>query len=236
MSQLPLDRLLNRLITHGQLTVQDTSGAFHVFGSTATGPGVTIRLRDSNMVRRFMRRPGIVLGEAYMDGSYTIEHGTLREFLEIVVASSRGREPKGLLARVLRGVDSLRRNGVERASRNVRHHYDIDHALYELFLDRDMQYSCAYWRDGVTSLEQAQVDKKRHIAGKLLLKPGMKVLDIGSGWGGMALHLAREHGVEVTGVTLSVDQYETSSRRSAEAGLSDRVTFKLQDYRDEPAT
>jgi cyclopropane-fatty-acyl-phospholipid synthase len=236
MSLLPLDRLLHRLITHGQLTIQDSSGAAHVFGSTATGPAVTIRFRDGNLVRRFLRSPGLVFGEAYMDGSYTIERGTLREFLEIVVASSRGREPKGFLARLLRGAESFRRNGAERASRNVRHHYDIDHALYELFLDKDMQYSCAYWRDGVTSLEEAQVDKKRHIASKLLLRPGMKVLDIGSGWGGMALHLAREHGVEVTGVTLSVDQYETSVRRAAEARLADRVTFKLQDYRNEPET
>jgi cyclopropane-fatty-acyl-phospholipid synthase len=103
----------------------------------------------------------------------------------------------------------------------------------ERFLDEDMQYSCAYWRDGVTSLEEAQLDKKRYIAAKLLLRPGMKVLDIGSGWGGMALYLAREHGVEVTGVTLSLDQYQTSVRRAQEAGLSDRVTFKLQDYRHE---
>ncbi|MCW5715631.1 MAG: class I SAM-dependent methyltransferase [Bauldia sp.] len=235
MSLFPLDRLLNRLVTHGKLTIQDAAGTRHVFGSAATGPEVELRFHDGNLVRRFMRSPGVVIGEAYMDGSYTIEHGTLREFLEIVVASSRGKEPKGLLARLLRGAESFRRNGAERASKNVRHHYDIDHALYELFLDRDMQYSCAYWRDGVTSLEEAQIDKKRHIAGKLLLKPGMKVLDIGSGWGGMALHLAREHGVEVTGVTLSVDQFETSKRRAAEAGLSDRVTFKLQDYRDEPA-
>lgn len=235
MSLFPLDRLLKRLVTHGQLTIQDASGQTHVFGSAATGPAVTIGFRDAGLVRRFMRSPGLVIGEAYMDGSYTIERGTLREFLEIVVASSRGREPKGFLARLLRGAEQFRRNGAERASRNVRHHYDIDHALYELFLDADLQYSCAYWRDGVTSLEEAQLAKKRHIAGKLLLKPGMKVLDIGSGWGGMALYLAREHGVEVTGVTLSVDQFETSRRRAVEAGLADRVTFKLQDYRDEPA-
>jgi cyclopropane-fatty-acyl-phospholipid synthase len=99
-----------------------------------------------------------------------------------------------------------------------------------------MQYSCAYWRDGVTSLEQAQYDKKQHLAGKLLLEPGMTVLDIGCGWGGLALHLAREYGVRVTGVTLSTDQHETAVRRAAEAGLADRVTFKLQDYRLEPET
>ena len=129
-----------------------------------------------------------------------------------------------------------RRNDGVRASRNVQHHYDIDHRLYELFLDEDMQYSCAYWREGVTSLDQAQRDKKRHIAKKLLLEPGMEVLDIGCGWGGLALTLARDYGVRVTGVTLSNDQYQTSLKRAQEAGLSDRVTFKLLDYRNEPGS
>ena len=127
-------------------------------------------------------------------------------------------------------------NRIGRAEQNVRHHYDLSNRLYELFLDSDMQYSCAYWREGTDSLEQAQLDKKRHIARKLRLEPGMEVLDIGSGWGGLALHLAREHGVKVTGVTLSKNQFETSTRRAAEAGLADRVTFKLLDYRLETGT
>jgi cyclopropane-fatty-acyl-phospholipid synthase len=171
-----------------------------------------------------------------MDGAYSFEAGTLRDFLEIVVVSSDGREPKGLVgAALVKAAELTRRNNGARATRNVRHHYDIDHRLYEMFLDEDMQYSCGYWREGVASLDQAQREKKRHIARKLLLEPGMEVLDIGSGWGGLALTLARDYGVRVTGVTLSMDQYQTSLRRAQEAGLSDRVTFKLLDYRDEPS-
>jgi cyclopropane-fatty-acyl-phospholipid synthase len=198
---------------------------------------VTLRISDPSFIRRLIRRPGLVLGEGYMDGSYSVEAGTLHDFLEIVVVSSEGREPSGFLGGALMAASALtRRNDGARASRNVRHHYDIDHRLYEMFLDEDMQYSCAYWRDGVTSLDQAQRDKKRHIAKKLVLEPGMDVLDIGSGWGGLALTLARDYGVRVTGVTLSVDQYQTSLRRAQEAGLADQVTFKLLDYREEPGT
>ncbi len=237
MSLFPLDRLLDRLITHGQLTITGAKNERRTFGRAGTGPAVTVRLHDSGFVRRFMMRPTLVIGEGYMDGSYTIEEGTLRDFLEIIVVSSERKEPQGFIGSMLsKSMSMMRRNDGERASRNIRHHYDIDHRLYEMFLDEDMQYSCAYWRDGVDSLEQAQRDKKEHIAKKLLLKPGMKVLDIGSGWGGLALTLARDYGVTVTGVTLSTDQYETSTRRAAEAGLADRVTFKLQDYRNETET
>ncbi len=234
MSLFPLDRLLDRLITHGQLTVIGVDGERQTFGKAGTGPAAAVRLHDKSFVRRFMRRPGLLLGEGYMDGDYTIEEGTLRDFLEVVLVSSDRREPLGFVGNLLsRSLSLMRRNDGDRASRNIRHHYDIDHRLYEMFLDEDMQYSCAYWRDGVTSLEQAQRDKKDHIAKKLLLEPGMKVLDIGSGWGGLALTLARDYGANVTGVTLSTDQYETSKRRAEEAGLADRVTFKLQDYRHE---
>ena len=233
MSLFPLDRLLRRLVTHGRLTLIDSTGQRHEFGRPGALPSAAVRINDPHFVRRFLRRPGLVLGEAYMDGSYTIEEGTLGNFLEIVLASTHRREPRGL--RVLAGnwIATLRRNGALRAAQNVQHHYDIDHRLYERFLDADMQYSCAYWRDGVTSLDEAQLDKKRHIAAKLALRPGMNVLDIGSGWGGLGIFLAREYGVEVTGVTLSVDQHETSVRRARESGLADRVRFKLQDYRDE---
>ena len=237
MSLFPLDRLLARLVTHGQLTVVGVKGERRTFGSAATGPSVTVRINDPAFPRRFVRHPGLLIGEGYMDGAYSVEDGTLGELLEIVVASTKGREPGGFLGSALTRFASLtRHNDGVRAARNVRHHYDIDHRLYEMFLDEDMQYSSAYWRDGVNSLEQAQRDKKRHIASKLRLEPGMEVLDIGSGWGGLSLTLARDFGVNVTGVTLSVDQYETSLRRAEEAGLSDRVTFKLLDYRDEPAT
>jgi len=235
MSLFPLDRLLARLITHGEITVVGAKGERETFGKSGTGPSVTLRINDPAFIRRFLRRPGLLIGEGYMDGSYSLEAGSLRDFLKIIVVSSEGREPKGFVgAALLKAAALTRRNDGARASRNVQHHYDIDHRLYERFLDEDMQYSCAYWRDGVTSLDQAQRDKKRYIARKLRLEPGMEVLDIGSGWGGLALTLARDYGARVTGVTLSVDQYQTSLRRAQEAGLSDRVTFKLLDYRDEP--
>lgn len=234
MSLFPLDRLLARLVTHGELTVIGTSGERQRFGRPDTGPAITVRITDPSLPRRLAQRPGLVIGEGYVDGSYVIEKGTLADLFEMIVLSTRGRDAIGTIAASIgRTVSFFQRNDRAAAARNVQHHYDIDHTLYEMFLDEDLQYSCAYWREGVTSLEQAQRDKKDHIARKLLLKPGMKVLDIGSGWGGMALHLARDYGVEVTGVTLSNDQFETSVRRAEEAGLNDRVTFKLQDYRAE---
>jgi cyclopropane-fatty-acyl-phospholipid synthase len=124
-------------------------------------------------------------------------------------------------------------NPVGRAQRNVAHHYDLNDQLYDFFLDRDRQYSCAYFKTGNESLEQAQVDKKHHIAAKMLLQPGQNVLDIGSGWGGMGLFLSQQFGVDVTGVTLSKEQHAISSRRALEGGLADRVRFKLLDYRQE---
>ena len=234
MSLFPFAKLVNRLITHGELTVIEHDGKRHVFGSPETGPSATIRITDPGFVRRLMRHPCLVFGEAYMDGAFTIEAGTLHDLLEIVIISTARGEPAGFVGRMMaRAASMLPRNDGARATRNVQHHYDIDHRLYEMFLDEDMQYSCAYWRDGVTSLEQAQRDKKDHIARKLLIEPGMKVLDIGCGWGGLALTLARDYGANVTGVTLSTDQYETAVRRVEEAGLADRVTIKLQDYRHE---
>ncbi len=234
MSLFPLDRLLNRLITHGELTVIGAKGERQTFGKPGAGPTVTMHIHDPKFIRRLLRSPQLMLGEGYMERSYSLEDGSLRDFLQIVLISSEGREPTGFVGNTLAKMAALaRRNDGKRASRNVQHHYDIDHRLYEMFLDDDMQYSCAYWREGVNSLEQAQRDKKRHIARKLLLEPGMKVLDIGSGWGGLALTLARDYDVHVTGVTLSKDQYQTSLRRAQEEGLTDRVTFKLLDYRDE---
>ncbi|MCW5696753.1 MAG: class I SAM-dependent methyltransferase [Bauldia sp.] len=234
MSLFPLDRLLGRLISHGQLTVADADGNRQTFGTAGTGPAATMRIHDRRYVWRILRNPGLILGEGYMDGSWSVEDGTLADLLEIIMVSAHRREPMGLAGAARRRGAMLSVNTIGRARRNIQHHYDLDHRLYTLFLDEDMQYSCGYWRDGVTSLEEAQRDKKRHIARKLLIEPGMTVLDIGSGWGGMALTLARDYGAKVTGVTLSTDQYETSVARAREEGLSDRVTFKLQDYRTEP--
>jgi cyclopropane-fatty-acyl-phospholipid synthase len=237
MSLFPHEKLVNKLIKHGELTVITHDGKRQIFGTAQAGPSVTIRIHDPRFVRRLVRRPGLMLGEGYMDEAYTLEHGTLHDFLEIVLISAARRKPAGFVSdAIARTASLIRRNDGDRASRNIRHHYDIDHRLYEMFLDEDLQYSCAYWRDGVTSLEEAQRDKKDHIARKLLLEPGMNVLDIGCGWGGLAITLARDYGANVTGVTLSTDQFETASRRVQEQGLGDRVSIKLQDYREEKGT
>jgi cyclopropane-fatty-acyl-phospholipid synthase len=239
MSLFPLDRLLGRLIRHGNLTVVDATGKRYAFGDEASTPAVTVRLTDPRLPWKLALNPKLRVGEAYVDGTLIVEQGTLRDFLAIVlvsqaIATDPARTPMIRKAeRIYRTKDVI--NRLRRAERNARHHYDIGEVLYELFLDADMQYSCAYWTDGVTSLEEAQSEKRRHIARKLLLQPRMEVLDIGCGWGGLALHLAREHRVKVTGVTLSRDQHTKATRRAEEAGLGDRVEFKLLDYRLETA-
>lgn len=231
-----LARLLDRMIRSGTLTVIDGHGRTHRFGD-GTEPAVTIRLHDPALHLRLVLNPSLAAGEAYMDGTLTIEDGSLAEFLDI---ATRTRETRGATAlhRVAGAIDySLRFlqqiNTATRARRNVQHHYDLSGALYDLFLDRDRQYSCAYFTDPGNSLEQAQADKKRHIAAKLLLdRPGLRVLDIGSGWGGLGLYLADVAAAEVTGVTLSTEQVKVSQERSAAAGMPGRVRFELRDYRD----
>lgn len=172
-----------------------------------------------------------------MDGSLTIEHGLLADFLRICTVAMEALEQGPLQAIRRWAAYPLRKihqyNPISRAQENVAHHYDLSSQFYELFLDPDRQYSCAYFRTGGETLEQAQHDKKEHIAAKLLLKPHMKVLDIGSGWGGLALHLAGTANVDVTGVTLSREQLKVATARAAAAGLSGQVQFHLRDYRRE---
>ena len=172
-----------------------------------------------------------------MDGTLTIEEGTLFDLIDLLAANLEGL-PNGILRRLLSGSGTaLRRlhqhNPVSRARRNAAHHYDLSDKLYELFLDQDRQYSCAYFYNTGDSLDTAQLNKKRHIAAKLLILPGQRVLDIGAGWGGLALYLASECGADVTGLTLSIEQHRIAVRRAAAAGLSDRVRFYLRDYRQE---
>jgi cyclopropane-fatty-acyl-phospholipid synthase len=170
-----------------------------------------------------------------MDGLLTIEEGTLYDFLE-VAARNYGNLQRSALYKLINTVARRLKqyNPVHRARRNVAHHYDLSDQLYDLFLDRDRQYSCAYFTAESDSLEAAQENKKRHIASKLLLdRQRLKVLDIGSGWGGLGLYLAQEAGADVTGVTLSTEQHKVSQARAADAGLAERVRFHLRDYREE---
>jgi cyclopropane-fatty-acyl-phospholipid synthase len=229
-------RLFEQLITIGRLRIIDASGRSHDI-ARAPGPSAAIRLHDPALNWKLAVRPRLYLPEAFVDGTLTIEEGSLYDLLDLFAINLEAL-PDGLLSRVLNGSVTLMRrvhqyNPMSRARQNVAHHYDLSDELYELFLDKDRQYSCAYFDDQFDDLDKAQLDKKRHIAAKLMIRPGQRVLDIGSGWGGLALHLAGECGAEVTGLTLSVEQHKTATRRAAAAGLSERVHFHLRDYREE---
>ena len=232
-----LAQVLARVVREGQLTIIDEAGCSHRLTGVRPGPAVTMRIHDRWTGIRVALRPRLALGEAYMDGRLTIEGGDLYDLLDLLGRNISALETTPMvrvsyaIQRWLRVLEQY--NPIGKAQKNVAHHYDLKDQLYDFFLDRDRQYSCAYFKTGSEPLEVAQVDKKHHIAAKLLLKPGQKLLDIGSGWGGMGLYLAGEHGVDVTGVTLSREQHAVSSRRALEDGLADRVRFKLIDYRHE---
>jgi cyclopropane-fatty-acyl-phospholipid synthase len=231
-----LDGIFRRLITVGGLTVLWPDGSQALYAGTE-GPRATLRLHDQRTIRRLVLNPSLGLGEAYMSGSLSVEDGSVYDLLDVMLANVENK-PAGHpvlrlrehLAAIVRRVAQY--NPAGRARRNVAHHYDLNGRLYSLFLDRDRQYSCAYFPHGDETLEAAQVAKKRHIAAKLCLdRPGLRVLDIGCGWGGMALTLARDFGAQVTGVTLSQEQLTEARARAAAEGLEGRVRFELLDYR-----
>jgi len=232
-----LAQVLARVVGAGQLTIIDETGRSHRIRGAAPGPAVTMRIHDRWTGVRIALRPRLALGEAYMDGRLTVEEGGLYDLLDLLGRNIAAVEAAPLmrwsyaLQRWLRLLEQY--NPVGKAQKNVAHHYDLRDELYDFFLDRDRQYSCAYFRTNDESLEIAQENKKRHIAAKLVLKPGQKVLDIGSGWGGMGLFLAGTFDVDVTGVTLSREQHTVSSRRTIEKGVTEKVRFKLLDYREE---
>lgn len=230
-----LNLMLSAFVKSGTLTVIGPDGNRHVWGDD--GPAVTIRLNDNATGRKIFWNPNLAAGEAYMDGKLTIEDGDIYDFLDLCfrnIGWGHGHWLQVLLAHWRWATRRLAQfNPASRAQRNVAHHYDLSDELYELFLDSDRQYSCAYFASPDDDIETAQTRKKRHLASKLLIRPGMKVLDIGSGWGGLAMYLAEMTGCEVTGITLSENQHAMSNRRAAERGLSDRVRFELRDYRQE---
>ncbi|WP_422013151.1 class I SAM-dependent methyltransferase [Reyranella sp.] len=233
-----LAQVLARVVNEGELTIVDETGRPHRIKGAKAGPAVTMRVHDHWTGLRLAFRPRLALGEAYMDGRLTVEQGDLYDLLDLLGRNITAVDSTAImrwsysLQRWLRVLEQY--NPVGTAQKNVAHHYDLRGELYDFFLDPDRQYSCAYFKTGAESLEIAQADKKLHIATKLLLKPGLKVLDIGSGWGGMGLYLARSFDVDVTGVTLSREQHGVSNRRAQEGGIADRVRFKLIDYREEP--
>ena len=231
-----LARILKGLVKHGQLTFIDSEGRRSILGDRSElDLDVTLHIPDQATERKIILNPTMAMGEAYMDGTATIE-GSIRDFLHIVTYNmDKGHKPPfhDALFTARRAVKWLQQNNpIGTARQNVAHHYDLSGQLYDLFLDKDRQYSCAYYDQEGISLEEAQLAKKRHLASKLRLEPDHSVLDIGSGWGGLALYLAEETGANVTGVTLSDEQYKISGQRAADQNLDQKVKFHLQDYRD----
>ncbi|MFC0204177.1 class I SAM-dependent methyltransferase [Novosphingobium soli] len=236
-----LDRFLERGVRQGVLELVRPDGSIRRFGTPHEGfPQVRIRLTDIAAERRILRDPRLGAAEAFMDGQLVVEQGDIMELVQLLRANARwdrGGELKestplkkaaGKLVTLLDGV-----NRAASAKRNIAHHYDVGNDLYRLFLDSEhMQYSCAYWPREDMTLEQAQSAKLAHIAAKLAIEPGQRVLDIGCGWGGMAIYLAQNFDVSVKGITLSEEQLALARDRAAEAGVADRIDFELVDYRD----
>ena len=241
MGRRPVDRLLRaaleRFIRSGNLRVTTARGSTFTLGD-GTGTPVAIRFTTRAAERGVLIDPEVKFGEAYMDGTVVVEQGSIAEVLAVVLDQCVGGKPP-FWARTQWLIRYLHRrlqqfNPPPRARRNVAHHYDLDGQLYALFLDADRQYSCAYFETPDQSLDDAQLAKKRHLAAKLLIAPGQRVLDIGSGWGGLALYLAETARGRVTGITLSQEQLALARVRAAERGLSGTAEFRLQDYRDVP--
>jgi cyclopropane-fatty-acyl-phospholipid synthase len=228
-----LDILLRRIVRRGSLTLIDADGIAHGYGDGGP-PGVSVRLADRRLERQLVRDPPLALGEAYMHGRLQMVEGGIYDFLALILSNLES-EPLPSWTKSFNAARYLLRrlrqfNPSGRARRNVAHHYDIDGAIYDLFLDSDRQYSCGYFTEGA-DLEEAQLAKKRHLAAKLAIEPGQRVLDIGSGWGGLGLYLAKATHCDVTGVTLSSEQLKVSRERAAREGLNRAVHFEFKDYR-----
>jgi len=231
-----IGRLIDKLLTKGSITIVEPGKAPVTYGpGWHGGKDITVRLTDTKVLWEIVRNPRLGLGESYMDGRLIVENGDILDLLDLVMSSNPwedGKQETGILAKGKSGLRWLfRRNNPRQSKRNVAHHYDLGDELYETFLDSDRQYSCAYFTSPDRELEDAQWDKKAHIAAKLDLKPGQRVLDIGSGWGGLAIFMHQQAGVDVLGVTLSEDQLRVARQRAEEAGVSDHVKFELRDYR-----
>ena len=225
-----MEAFLKDPIKAGQLKVIAPDGQFHVLEGASEGPRASIKVTDRRLLRRMLVMPDLYLGEAYMAGTLTVEEGSLYDVLDFFACNLMPRLHDSYAAA---RPSAFQNNAINQAKANVAFHYDLNRELFQLFLDRDLQYSCAYFTCKDQSLEDAQSNKKKRVAAKLLLKPGMRVLDIGSGFGGLALHLARAWDVEVVGLTLSEEQWRVSQDRARAAGLGNKVSFKLRDYRED---
>jgi cyclopropane-fatty-acyl-phospholipid synthase len=232
-----LGRLFSGLVKQGRLRIRDHDGQVYEFGEPNASLDAGIALHGRATAWRLLRNPALAIGEAYVDGDLTIEEGTLLSFLRLLLTNTQDWNDS-FNGRLYFRLENILRmpavlNPVSRARQNVKHHYDLSGELFSLFLDADRQYSCAYFRSEDDDIESAQLSKKQHIAAKLNIHPGQHVLDIGSGWGGLALYIAQHYPVRVTGLTLSDEQFNHATRRAQQLGLADRVDFKLRDYRQE---
>ena len=225
-------RFVSRHVSTGHLTLTFPDGSARTFGD-GSGPPVVAWITSNRTIWRLALNPELALGEAFMDGTFQMKDGSIYDFLELISRNTRARDVRGLPRLVRKAFGLFNRltgyNSITRSKSNVTHHYDLNGDLYRLFLDPDAQYSCGYFEESGATLEQAQLAKKRHLVAKLLIEPGQRVLDIGSGWGGLGLYLAKHCGVQVKGVTLSEEQHSLSNARAN--GFEAQVRFDLQDYR-----
>ena len=228
--------VLKKLNFDGTLEIIDSNDKTHKFGNS--NPHVSIRLKNKSIERKLFLNPNLHIGEAYMNEELVVEKGTIEDFLNLItncyddfISNNKFYKFYEYLSSIFMPFQQI--NQLVNSKKNVAHHYDINEDLYKLFLDQDMQYSCAYFHNPNMSLDQAQKDKKQHIIKKLQITENMDVLDIGCGWGGMAIEIAKSTGAKVKGITLSENQFKTASERAQKEGLADKVSFALQDYRNE---
>ena len=228
--------ILKKIKFKGKIDFIDYKGNKHSFGQA--GPYSKVRFTNKSIERKLVRNPGLYLGEGYMNKEIVIEAGTIEDFINVITMSYDDYINHNSVFRMYEKILSFFKlfqqiNRFVQSKKNVAHHYDLNEDLYRLMLDKDMQYSCAYFYNENISLEQAQTDKKKHIIEKLQIKDDMEVLDIGCGWGGIALQIAKDTGARVKGITLSENQLATAQRRAQAEGLNEKVKFSLQDYRHE---
>ena len=228
--------VLKKLNFDGTLEIIDSNEKIYKFGNS--NPQVCIRLKNKSIERKLFLNPNLHIGEAYMNEELVVEKGTIEDFINLItncyddfISNNKIYKLYEYLSSIFMPFQQI--NQLVNSKKNVAHHYDINEDLYKLFLDQDMQYSCAYFHNPNMSLDQAQKDKKQHIIKKLQITENMDVLDIGCGWGGMAIEIAKSTGAKVKGITLSENQFKTASERAQKEGLSDKVSFALQDYRNE---
>ena len=228
--------VLKKVNFDGKIIIIDSNNKSHEFG---TGERVIkIKLTNKSIEKKLFRNPNLHFGEGYMNEEILIEEGTIEELINVVTSRYDEFVRNNFMYRIYENFSGYFKvfqqlNEAVKSKQNVAHHYDLKEDLYKLFLDKDMQYSCAYFHNENIGLDQAQIDKKKHIINKLQIEENMNVLDIGCGWGGMALEIAKQTGANVKGITLSKNQFSTASKRAQEEGLSEKVSFQIQDYRNE---